>query len=274
PEIVAWGYTTGRASPAVMGDVHVGDRGVANARWTGAVGAYDGRRCGVGRVVVDSTWHHFLDINLIGDNAANRPGVTDPRAAIWRKGFTYSPEGQAVLERFDQYIRNIVRWLSPGVGVVSGLDGLVVQTAMTHQVREVLETTRLSPAALGAYAWPYALRLAPPCTIMQFVFPPTYDVVDIPIPPWERPPGPNPVKDDLGWAIRPQELAEAALGGALSAFAELPSVDALADGKGAEQLRRGARAAVAGLVEEELTRTEAAVKQLAEIQGRLRQQAS
>src|SRR5690606_3506368 len=68
PEIVAWGYTTGRASPAVMGDVHVGDRGVANARWTGAVGAYDGRRCGVGRVVVDSTWHHFFDINLIGDN--------------------------------------------------------------------------------------------------------------------------------------------------------------------------------------------------------------
>lgn len=274
PEIVAWGYTTGRASPEVMGDVHVGDPGVANARWTGAVGAYDGRRCGVGRVVVDSTWHHFFDINLIGDNAANRPGVTDPRAPIWRKGFTYSPEGQAVLERFDQYIRNIVRWLSPGIGIVGGLDGLVVQTAMTHHVREVLETTKLSPAALGAYAWPYALRLAPPCTIMQFVFPPIYEVVDIPIPPWERPPGPDPDMDEPVWMISPRELAEAALGGALLAFAELEGVEALEDGRGAGQLRRGAQAAVAGLVEEELARAQISLERLGEIHRRLRIQAA
>lgn len=268
PEVVAWGYTTGRASPAVMGDVHVGDPGPANARWTGAVGVYDGKRCGVGRVVVDSTWHHFFDINLIGDNAANRPSVTDPRAPIWRKGFTYSPQGQAVLDKFDQYIRNIVRWLSPGVGVVGGLDGLVVQTAMTHHVREVLETTRLSPAAIGAYAWEYALRLAPPCTIMQFVFPPLYEVIDVRIPPWEDPrPGPDPGPEP--WPISPRQTAEAALGGALLAFAELESLDLLADEKGVRALRVGAQYAVAGLVREEYARSEAALKQLGEARQRL-----
>ena len=35
-----------------------------------------------------STWHHFFDINLVGDNAVTRPAFNDPREAIWRKGFT------------------------------------------------------------------------------------------------------------------------------------------------------------------------------------------
>jgi hypothetical protein len=139
-------------------------------------------------------------------------------------------------------------------------------------VREVLETTKLSPAALGAYAWPYALRLAPPCTIMQFVFPPIYEVIDIRIPPWEQPPGPgpDPGPNDLGWTIGPRHLAEAALGGALLAFAELEGVDALAGEKGAYHLRRGAQIAVAEVVEEERVRAEVALKRLNDISGRLR----
>ena len=32
----------------------------------GAISAYDGHRAGVGRVVCDATWHHFINVNLIG----------------------------------------------------------------------------------------------------------------------------------------------------------------------------------------------------------------
>lgn len=50
PEIVAWGYTTGRADPEVMHNIHQGDPAFSNARWTGTIGTYDGHKAGVGRV--------------------------------------------------------------------------------------------------------------------------------------------------------------------------------------------------------------------------------
>jgi hypothetical protein len=263
PEVVAWGWSAGRADPEVMHGIHVGDPGPANKRWTGTVGVYDGRRCGVGRIVVDSTWHHFFDINLIGDNAANRPGFADPRAPLWRKGFTFSPEGMAVLAKIDQYFRNIVRWLSPNAGILAPFDGLVVQLALTHQVREVLETTRLSPMKLGAYAWEYALRFAPPCTVLQLTLPEIYTELKIPILPWDPPrPDPPPEGFAAAWPIPPREMAQAALGGALQAFAELGSLEELRSERGPERLRAGAVGALATLVREELGRARQAVKDL------------
>lgn len=32
----------------------------------GLVSAYDGHPAGVGRITCDSTWHHFINVNLIG----------------------------------------------------------------------------------------------------------------------------------------------------------------------------------------------------------------
>jgi hypothetical protein len=70
----------------------------------GAIGAYDGHRATVGRVVVDSTWHHFININLIGT------GNGDPA-----EGGFVDQAGQptAHYRQIRRYFRNIATWLSP-----------------------------------------------------------------------------------------------------------------------------------------------------------------
>ena len=61
----------------------------------------------IGRVVVDSTFHHFLDINLSGR------GSLDPN----KKGF-YDANGKPTkdYEAFKRYYRNILTWLLPADG--------------------------------------------------------------------------------------------------------------------------------------------------------------
>jgi hypothetical protein len=251
PEIVAWGWTGGYADPAVMQDVHVGDPGTANKRWTGTVGAYDGKRAGVGRVVVDSTWHHFFDINLVGDNAATRPSVTDARKVIWSKGFTYSADGQKVLGQIDQYFRNIVHWLSPGVGLLY-FAALVGELALAKQVTEVLDDDRVSAPDVGRHAWEVAIRRYPPCLMIQLnraVLDDIPRLKPVPFGPWDWPyPGPD---DGPRPPIPPVELAQAMLGAAILAVHEMGPEALLADGA-VERLAavglRGARDAVANKV--------------------------
>lgn len=72
----------------------------------GAISAYDGHRVGVGRVVCDATWHHFINVNLTG--TADRP-VAHPK----RVGFLASEEGEAAFEKIKAYFRNIVLWSAP-----------------------------------------------------------------------------------------------------------------------------------------------------------------
>ena len=68
-------------------------------------GAYDGHRVSVGRVVVQSTWHHLFNINLKGV-----PGNADP---VKSQGFYASPQGLAKYEDIKAYFRNIAVWLAP-----------------------------------------------------------------------------------------------------------------------------------------------------------------
>ncbi|MGP1373660.1 MAG: hypothetical protein ACTS3T_12595 [Almyronema sp.] len=64
-----------------------------------AISAYDGQLANVGRVVTDATWHHFVNVNIVGDLPALPPG---------RQGLT----GRN-LDDVKQYYRNIVTWLMP-----------------------------------------------------------------------------------------------------------------------------------------------------------------
>jgi hypothetical protein len=52
--------------------------------------AYDGNAAAVGRIVADSTWHHYFNVNL--------------------KGF---PEGGSILTQLAQYYLNLAVWLAP-----------------------------------------------------------------------------------------------------------------------------------------------------------------
>jgi hypothetical protein len=66
----------------------------------GAIAAYNGQRAGVGRVVTDATWHHFININLDGTGSglsALQPGGVDSEDLI----------------RIRQYFVNLATWLMP-----------------------------------------------------------------------------------------------------------------------------------------------------------------
>lgn len=98
-----------------------GGRTVLNGVWKppvrprmfGVISAYDGRSAQAypgkpqrpGRIVCDSTWHHFVNINLDGTGSGGRTGLGTGSGA----GFVPSP----ALEKIYSYYRNIVSWLQP-----------------------------------------------------------------------------------------------------------------------------------------------------------------
>ena len=75
PHVIAHGHTTTRDS---------------DSRRFAVVGVYDGDPVHVGRVVVDSTWHHWLSMNLVG----------------------FQAELPTVYAGMQDYYRNVALWLS------------------------------------------------------------------------------------------------------------------------------------------------------------------
>ena len=103
PEIIAW---------ARVQDDHTDEndvsKGAANGKEFGAVGAYNGHCVSVGRVIVDSTWHHWFDVNLTGRPVLS--GSTDLRK---HDGFNDTAAGQQALAKIKNFYRNVAIWLSP-----------------------------------------------------------------------------------------------------------------------------------------------------------------
>jgi hypothetical protein len=97
PRVVAYGRTTNRKdvlTPPLSGQAYalIGGVGLSTVRFP-LLGAYDGDRVGRGRVVVDSTWHHWFALNLIGFK-------TDP-----------DPSDRQ-FELMQAYYRNVALWLA------------------------------------------------------------------------------------------------------------------------------------------------------------------
>jgi hypothetical protein len=97
PEVIAWSHITGGRTAQ---DV----KGLLNARTFGAIGAWDGHRVGHGRVVVQATWHHLFNINLVGVLGSGHP--------VKSQGFKASASGEAALADIRDYFRNVAIWLS------------------------------------------------------------------------------------------------------------------------------------------------------------------
>jgi hypothetical protein len=75
PHVIAHGFTTNPDAPP---------------RRFGLIGVYDGDPLGIGRVVVDSTWHHWLSMNILG----------------------FATEAPAIYAGMQDYYRNVALWLS------------------------------------------------------------------------------------------------------------------------------------------------------------------
>lgn len=109
PEVIAWSHV-----PA--GNNARGSKSPTVAHSFGAVTAYDGHRAGgLGRVVCDATWHHFVNVNLVGvvegglfDEFGN-PGED----ASKHLGFLSSATGRAALDKIRNYYTNIGVWIAP-----------------------------------------------------------------------------------------------------------------------------------------------------------------
>lgn len=84
------------------------DMSTCNARSGGTandtLAAYDGHNANVGRIVTDSSFHHFLDLNLLGDPCSLIPTK--------QKGFNASASGKKVLTELEAFYANLATWLA------------------------------------------------------------------------------------------------------------------------------------------------------------------
>lgn len=108
PEVIAW--ATVRGEDVVYDDL--GSRSVQH-RVVPTIAVYDGQRAKVGRVVVDATWHNWLDINVRGT------GAGAPVTGLAGKN----------LELMNYYFRNIAQWLATPYQREWMRDGLLVHLA-------------------------------------------------------------------------------------------------------------------------------------------------
>jgi len=127
----------------------------------GVIGAYDGWPIGIGRVAVDSTFHHFFDINLIGDMDCLSD---DPR----RHGYTRAASGKAALAQIDNYHRNLAFWLGHPRFVLSKFGTLLSKITADRRLIQTLEAGSHEPerhyrtlggevaTALGQHGMPVA----------------------------------------------------------------------------------------------------------------------
>ena len=207
PEIVATNQVLSHGTPSTE-SAHVGDSTPTTPRIFGSIGAYDGHRAGVGRVSVDSTWHHFFDINLIGDPVAPPPKT---------QGFNASPAGQAVLKDIQAYYRNIGVWLAPAAKLKDLWSGMTLGARLSHPLNEVLRHDRdytvTATMQLGAWARGWLLRVIPDCAVLDSLIPHFVDGPRV-VMPWE------PVEQRKeAPAVDPMLLVDAALGGGVTALA-------------------------------------------------------
>jgi hypothetical protein len=110
-----------------------------NGRVYDLVMAYDGSSAGVGRIVTDSTWHHYFNVNL--------------------KGF---PLGGYVRVELSQFYVNLAVWLAPPAK--RWQIACWQRWKLAHDPN-VLMTYRNSRMALGAVAAGVLRRAAGPCVI-------------------------------------------------------------------------------------------------------------
>jgi hypothetical protein len=117
PEIVATGTVLPGITTPAMDPEHFGGTHPANARTFGIIGAFDGHRVGKGRVVVDSTWHHFFDINLTGDRFLEDNSLSTAHQQKLHGFYVLDGSGTRVpcneYKMIMWYFRNLVYWLIP-----------------------------------------------------------------------------------------------------------------------------------------------------------------
>lgn len=227
PEVIAWATT----------------RNTTNAEF-GVLAAYDGHRAGgIGRVVVDATWHHWFNINLVGFVNATDPGH-----------LSYDPAVIPKWESIKAYFRNVALWLARPTLQDCLRNGGWLIAIKYYDIQITARDLNLVPDVLtyywqlGVFARDAMGRLASQCQTTRWIL----DWIDWL--PWRFDPWPpirkEPLPDPPSW-LPAQDLETVAMGGAIHALTQAfgreqdPGVILSKDAKKVEHVaRQGAAAAI------------------------------
>jgi hypothetical protein len=164
PEVIAHAHVL--ADHTNLSDTN---KGAADAKTFGAIGAYSGHACNVGRVVVDSTWHHWFDVNLTGRPIGNLDSAPFDGSNPKTLGFLATPSGQAEFARIQNYFRNVAIWLaSPpkqNCMFFRATWGGILRYPLIERLRVDLPLWELGGSARDAIG-----RRAGQCTLTQWIF--------------------------------------------------------------------------------------------------------
>ncbi len=192
----------------------------------GAICAYDGHRANVGRVVTDATWHHFVNVNLVGE-------MSEPDTSVKGLGFLASVQGQKHFTQIKHYYVNIAVWISRPSNHNCFNSRLIWELVFHHRVMEAtmdnpsLKFDKISTSLLysiGTHATDVLGKSASQCRKLRFLI----DIIRPILPefahkidPWiPNPPDPNP---PLPWFDFNPLLAMALGAGLLAIRDEFPT---------------------------------------------------
>lgn len=126
------------------------DKGPVAPRCFGAISAYNGHLANVGRVVCDSTWHHFVNMNLNSSNPYRDVGLREgvPLAA------------NAAYKQIQRYYANIADYLTPKNRKWCRLFDIVATELFDYPIFEEIITLPPIPPRFPDFPdWPRAVEL-------------------------------------------------------------------------------------------------------------------
>jgi hypothetical protein len=129
----------------------------------GLIAAYHGDRAGVGRIVADSTWHHYFNLNLTS--------LQHPAAA------------GSDSDQIGQFYANLAVWLSPRSKQREMAHALFWQLAKYTLLQERVPDDPAPESSMGEAVYKILSRVVPPCElheVLQAVAPEPCRAVNFP----------------------------------------------------------------------------------------------
>lgn len=175
PQVVAWSDIVGRGAQGGFNDpgksFGFDDNEPLYSDTAGAIAAWDGQLVNAGRVVVDSTFHHFFNVNIVGvgDDLKHPWTADDGQAKLLGLKNSTSPQGQAAYKHIRQYWRNIARWLAPEPLQLSWSVHWIKKAAFDGRLREGLGWAHdlSGKMRLGAGMYKIMGAFLPPCASLS-----------------------------------------------------------------------------------------------------------
>ena len=187
----------------------------------GVLAAYDGHSVDVGRVVVDATWHHWFNINIMP-----YVNATDPTHA------SYTPETVPKWKEIQAYYRNVATWLAkPSIQSCIRNGGWIrtlgdSDISITYTDLDTVKDPALYFWQLGNFAKDALGRGSTQCYVLQYIIDLVYPekIPEFLINPWQTIAANEQLENPSGFEL--DDLETVVLGAAIhSVMKEFRSIE-------------------------------------------------